>query len=65
MRIQVLSIRQVVERTGLSRRSLYTRMSEGLFPKPIRLTTRRVGWPESDIDAWLERLVAERDDGVL
>lgn len=61
MPIQVLSIRQVIERTGLSRRSLYARMSEGHFPKPIRLSTRRVGWPESDIDAWLERLVAERD----
>lgn len=40
--------------TGLSRSTLYAMMSEGTFPKPIRLGKRAVGWPESCIQEWIE-----------
>ena len=40
--------------TGLSRSTIYAMMSEGSFPKPVRLGKRAVGWPESVINQWLE-----------
>lgn len=40
--------------TGLSRSTIYAMISEGTFPKPIRLGKRAVGWPESSITEWLE-----------
>lgn len=44
-----------VERiTGLSRSTLYAMISEGDFPKPVKLGKRAVGWREADIVAWLE-----------
>ena len=40
--------------TGLSRSTLYLMISEGTFPKPIRLGKRAVGWPETCIQEWIE-----------
>ena len=61
MRPRILPIDQVLDRTGLSRRTLYTEISEGRFPKPVQLTTRRVGWPEADVEAFLTSKIAARD----
>ncbi|MBY3054472.1 AlpA family phage regulatory protein [Rhizobium leguminosarum] len=33
----------------------------GKFPKPVKMGLRRNAWLESDIDAWIARLIAERD----
>jgi prophage regulatory protein len=51
---QILRRREVEARTGLSRSTLYAMMAEGVFPKPVRLGKRAVGWPEATISAWLE-----------
>ncbi len=51
---RILRRREVEARTGLSRSTLYAQMSDGAFPKPVRLGKRAVGWPDSDIDEWLE-----------
>lgn len=40
--------------TGLSRSTLYQMISEGDFPKPIKLGKRSVGWRKADIVAWLD-----------
>jgi prophage regulatory protein len=49
----------VEDKTGLSRSSIYLRMSKGLFPQSISLGGgRAVGWLESDIDEWLEQCIA-------
>lgn len=61
MATRVLPIEQVLDRTGLSRRTLYTEISEGRFPKPVQLTARRVGWPEADVEAFLADKIAARD----
>ena len=39
--------------TGLSRSTIYALMSQGKFPRPIRLTAKAVAWPESKITEWL------------
>lgn len=44
----------VEEITGLSRSTIYDLMAKGLFPKPIKISTRAVAWPESAIVEWLE-----------
>lgn len=40
----VLRLNQVKERTGMSRSFIYKLMSEGKFPRSIRLGKRSVGW---------------------
>lgn len=61
MSTRILPIEQVLDRTSLSRRTLYTEISEGRFPKPVQMTTRRVGWPESDVETYIASKIAARD----
>ena len=58
---KLLPITDVIERTGLSRRTLYQEISNNRFPKAVQLTARRVGWPEDDIEAWISSKIAARD----
>ena len=53
----ILRLPQVKTRTGLSRSTIYLRISEGRFPKPISLGGRAVGWVESEVDDWLTRQI--------
>ncbi len=53
MRHTILRLPGVKSRTGLSRSTIYLKVSEGKFPLPISLGERAVGWLESDIDDWL------------
>jgi predicted DNA-binding transcriptional regulator AlpA len=34
---------------------------QGLFPAPVRLSTRRQAWIEAEVTAWQEKHIAERD----
>jgi len=44
-----------------SKPHLWRLWTAGKFPKPVKLSTSRHVWLESDIDAWIERRVTERD----
>lgn len=50
---KILRLPTVKELTGLSRSTIYLRMSKNEFPAPISLGGRAVGWLENDINAWL------------
>lgn len=43
----------VLDRTGLSRSTLYRKIAEGTFPAQIRISINGAGWRESDIDRWI------------
>lgn len=60
----ILRRRDVEARTGLSRSTIYAKIAQGCFPKPIKLGERAVGFIASEIDAWLTQRVAARDEGV-
>ena len=53
----ILRLPTVKERTGLSRSTIYLRISEGSFPKPIALGGRAVGWVEAEINDWLNHQI--------
>ncbi len=53
MPITILRRPDVEARVGLSRATIYAKMANGSFPKPVRLSERAVGWKAEDIDAWL------------
>ena len=57
----ILRLPAVKTRTGLSRSTIYLRVSQGTFPRPVHLGGRAVGWVESEIQSWLaERIAASR-----
>ncbi len=49
----ILRIPQTSKKTGLSRSTIYSLLSRGEFPKPIKLSIRTVGFLESEVDQWL------------
>ena len=53
----ILRLPAVKTRTGLSRSTIYLRVSQGTFPKPVSLGARAVGWVEAEIQEWLERQI--------
>lgn len=65
MPTKVLRLPEVKARTGLSRSSIYLRISESRFPKPISLGRRAVGWLESEIEDWIaEKIVLSRGEST-
>jgi prophage regulatory protein len=48
-----------------SRPHLWRMWNTGQFPKPVKVSPQRNAWLESDIDAWIENLVAERAEKVV
>jgi prophage regulatory protein len=59
MAYTILRLPQVKSSTGLSRSTIYLRISEGSFPKPISLGARAVGWIDSEIQTWIEHQLTE------
>ena len=55
--------KQVETRTGLSRSTIYQYIKDGVFPKPVPLGPRAVGWLESDVSDWIAARVKFARDG--
>jgi prophage regulatory protein len=50
---RILRLGSVLERTGLSRSTLYRKIEQGSFPRQVRISERCIGWRDSDIEQWL------------
>ena len=57
---RILRFAGVKDRTGLSHSTIYARIKDGEFPRPISLGARCVGWVESEIDDWIGEKVKSR-----
>lgn len=49
---------EVLKRFGISNTCLHSRINEGVFPPPIPLGGRSVGWLEHELDQTLAAMVA-------
>jgi prophage regulatory protein len=58
MQQKLLRLPQVKSITGLSKSTIYARISDGTFPKQIPLGPRLVVWVEADIQKWIAEQVA-------
>lgn len=62
--VRFLRLPEVLARTGLSRSTIYVRLEQGRFPKPVSLGARAVGWIESEVDEWIQKRIAASRDGA-
>jgi prophage regulatory protein len=51
--VTILRARQVREKTGLSRSTIYLKIQKGEFPAGVSLGDRAVGWLSNDIEGWI------------
>ncbi len=56
--ITFLTINQVKTKTSLSSSSIYRLIAEGRFPRSIHVFRRRVAWIESEVQDWVDAIVA-------
>jgi prophage regulatory protein len=59
--VRILRMAEAIKRTGLCRSLVYSKMADGSFPQKIDLSTRSIGFLESEVDSWILARVAERD----
>ena len=60
--MRLLRLKEVTQRTGLSRSSIYKYIEKSQFPKQVQLSERTVAWSEVEIDAWIKSKIGESRD---
>lgn len=61
----ILRRRQVEAHTGYSRSTIYLRITEGLWTRPVSLGARAVGWPAAEVDALNAARIAGRSEADI
>lgn len=61
----ILRLPAVKAETGASRSTIYLRIQQGLWPKPVKLGPRSVGWPASEIAALNSARIAGLEDSEI
>jgi prophage regulatory protein len=56
----ILRKQEVLRRIGVSASTLWRMEREGEFPSPVRISTNRVGWVETEIDEWIQARIEQR-----
>ena len=59
---RIIRLRTVLDRTGLSRSTVYRKIAEGTFPSQVRISVHGAGWRESAINRWIADPVGYRED---
>lgn len=59
---KILRLPTVLDRTGLSRTTIYQRQADGQFPKSVSLGARSVGWIEAEVEEWITRQIEQSRD---
>ena len=62
---RIIRIRAVLDRTGLSRATLYRKMQKDTFPKRISINDACAGCRDSEVNKWIEDPVCWRPDKSL
>jgi len=58
---QFIRMRELLQRVGLSRSTVYRLTDAGRFPSPIKLSERASAWRLREVEAWAaERINASR-----
>ena len=57
----LLRKREVLRITGWSNSTLYNRMADGSFKRPVPIGPRLVAWPANEVYAYVDSCIAARD----
>jgi len=55
---RIIRLKTVLDRTGLSRSTVYRKIAEGTFPSQVKISIHGAGWHESAINEWIADPVA-------
>lgn len=58
--MRFLKLKEVMQKTALSRSAIYRKMNDDEFPKSIGLGDRAVAWVEGEVDEWMADIIGGR-----
>ena len=58
--MRFLKLKEVMQKTALSRSAIYRKMNDGEFPESVSLGERAIAWVESEVDEWMEERLQTR-----
>jgi len=59
---RIIRLKTVLQRTGLSRSTLYRKIADGSFPAQVRISVHGAGWRESSVNRWIADPASYRAD---
>jgi prophage regulatory protein len=59
---RIIRLKTVLDRTGLSRATLYRKIGDGTFPCQVRISIHGAGWYESAVNRWIANPAAYHED---
>jgi prophage regulatory protein len=57
---RIIRLKTVLNRTGLSRSTVYRKINEGTFPPQITISVHGRGWSEVEVNRWISNPPAYR-----
>ncbi|MEZ8067845.1 helix-turn-helix transcriptional regulator [Vibrio sp. FF145] len=57
--MRLIRMREVLDKTGLSKATLYRLIASGKFPASIQIAYRAVAWEESQVDEYLLNMISQ------
>ena len=65
MAIKILRLPSTLDRTGNGRSTHYQHIANGLWPPPVRIGSRSVGWPEHECEAVIAARIGGKSDDEI
>lgn len=59
--LRMIRLPEVAARTGMRKSTIYLRVAEGSFPRPVKLGPNVSAWVEEEVERFLLDRLAERD----
>lgn len=56
--------RRVLAMTGWSNSTLYNRIAAGVFKPGVKVGPRMVAWPQSEVEAYIQARITERNEKI-
>lgn len=57
---KLIKMKEVIERTTLSKKVIYTRIKNGVFPQQVAIGPRARAFVESEVEAYIQSLMGSR-----
>ena len=62
--VRFIRVRQVIERLAISRTTLWRLIKKGEFPPPVKISKYASAWVDTDVEAYIRKLIRRRDAGA-
>ncbi|HCF7932385.1 TPA: AlpA family transcriptional regulator [Klebsiella michiganensis] len=56
---KLIRLPEVIRKTGFGKTWIYELIKAGRFPKQVKISERSIDFIESEIDEWIEKMIAK------